>query len=47
MIDCLNNEDVKGFFEDTYSQVDMNISDEALDMVTSSSGLPLMMHQIE
>ena len=47
LIDCLSNEEVINFFKDTFSQVGMDISDEALDiMVSFSSGLPLMMQQI-
>ena len=46
-IDCLTDEEVIDFFEDTFSQIDMEISPEALEiMVTFSSGLPLMMQQI-
>lgn len=46
-IDCLSDEDVSEFFTDTFNQVGMEISDDALDvMVTFSSGLPLMMQQI-
>ena len=47
LIDCLSDEEVKGFFKDTFSQVKMDISDDTLDvMVTFSSGSPLMMQQI-
>ena len=46
-IDCLTDLEVSDFFKDTFSQVKMEISPEALDMmVTFSSGLPLMMQQI-
>lgn len=46
-IDCLTDEEVIDFFKDTFSQLEMEISDDALDiMVAFSSGLPLMMQQI-
>ena len=46
-IDRLENEEVEAFFKDTFKQCDMEISDEALDiMVNFSSGLPLMMQFI-
>ena len=46
-IDCLNDDDVIEFFKDTFSQVEIEISDDALEiMVAFSSGLPLMMQQI-
>lgn len=46
-IDCLSDEEVIDFFKETFSQVEMEISDEALEiMVAFSSGLPLMMQQI-
>lgn len=46
-IDCLSDEEVGEFFKDTFKQVNIEISDEALKlMVTFSSGLPLMMQQI-
>lgn len=46
-IDCLTDYDVTDFFKDTFSQVGMEISSEALEiMVAFSSGLPLMMQQI-
>ena len=47
LIDCLSNEEVSEFFKATFSQIEMEISDEALEiMVAFSSGLPLMMQQI-
>lgn len=47
LIDCLSEEEVKCFFKDTFSQVEMDISNEAWDIIVSfSSGLPLMMQQI-
>lgn len=47
LIDCLSNEEVSEFFKTTFSQIEMEISDEALEiMVAFSSGLPLMMQQI-
>ncbi len=47
LIDCLSNEEVSEFFKATFSQIEMGISDEALEiMVAFSSGLPLMMQQI-
>ena len=46
-IDCLSDEDVSEFFTDTFNQIGMKVSEDALDvMVTFSSGLPLMMQQI-
>ena len=46
-IDCLSDKEVSDFFKDTFAQVEMEISSEALEiMVAFSSGLPLMMQQI-
>ena len=46
-IDCLNDREVSDFFKDTFAQVGMEISPDALEiMVAFSSGLPLMMQQI-
>lgn len=46
-IDCLSDEEVSEFFIDTFKQVGMEVSEDALNvMVTFSSGLPLMMQQI-
>ena len=46
-IDCLSDEEVIDFFKSTFAKVEMELSDEALEiMVTFSSGLPLMMQQI-
>ena len=46
-IDCLTDQEVTDFFKDTFSEVEMEISPEALDMMVEfSSGLPLMMQQI-
>ncbi len=47
LIDCLSDDEVIEFFKDTFNQVGMEISDDALNvMVAFSSGLPLMMQQI-
>lgn len=47
LIDCMSDMEVISFFKDTFSQVEMDISKEALEiMVSFSSGLPLMMQQI-
>ncbi|WP_407381787.1 AAA family ATPase [Methanobrevibacter sp.] len=46
-IDCLSDDEVIDFFKDTFNQVGMEISKDALEtMVAFSSGLPLMMQQI-
>ena len=46
-IDCLSDDEVIVFFKETFSQMGMKISSEALNiMVAFSSGLPLMMQQI-
>ena len=46
-IDCLSDKEVMNFFKDTFSQSEIEISPEALEiMITFSSGLPLMMQQI-
>ena len=46
-IDCLSDREVSDFFKDTFTQVEMKISPEALEiMIAFSSGLPLMMQQI-
>lgn len=46
-IDCLSDDEIIVFFKETFSQIGMQISSEALNiMVLFSSGLPLMMQQI-
>lgn len=46
-IDCLSDEEVGDFFTKTFSQLEIELSPKALEiMVTFSSGLPLMMQQI-
>ena len=46
-IDCLSDEEVIEFFKNTFNQVNIEISDEALEIMTLfSSGVPLMMQQI-
>ena len=46
-IDKLSNDEVKQFFEKTFERVGMSVEPEAMEaMVTFSSGLPILMHEI-